>query len=350
MFEFAHPLLFLILPLPWLVERYLPAYRRRKDALRVPFYAELLSLTGAQASSGAVVTTRSKSRMVALIGVWCCIVIAIAAPQQVGQPVVHEKSARDLMVAVDLSGSMQNTDFVNKAGSSIDRLSAVKTVLTQFSQQRQHDRLGLIVFGDTPFLQAPFTQDHDTWRTLLDETEIGMAGNNTSLGDAIGLAIKHFLSNDSDNRILIVLTDGNDTGSKVPPIEAAKVAANYAVTIYPIAIGDPASQGEQALDTNTMKRMAALTGGEFYQAFDRIKLQQIYQRIALLEPQLFSTKSHRPRTSLHHYPMILATFIMLFYAMLVGWQLVGPACRANDSTDNSASKPATTIATKGNQS
>ena len=152
------------------------------------------------------------------------------------------------MVAVDLSGSMQATDFTQTDGSRINRLQAVKLVLNELAQQRQKDRLGLLVFGSAPYLQVPFTEDHATWRVLLEETEIGMAGQSTVFGDAIGLAIHLFEDSTTENRVLIMLTDGNDTGSTVPPVEAAKVAQAYGIRIYTIAIGDPATVGEEKLD------------------------------------------------------------------------------------------------------
>jgi Ca-activated chloride channel family protein len=234
----------------------------------------------------------------------------------VSDPITQEKSARDLMVAVDLSSSMEATDFVDEQGSNVDRLAAVKSVLTEFIARRPHDRLGLIVFGDAAFLQVPFTQDHATWMTLLDETEIAMAGTSTALGDAIGLALKHFQNNESKNRVLIILTDGNDTGSSVPPIDAAKVAAHYGVTIYPIAIGNPQTLGEEALDIETLERVAAISQGVFYQATDRAQLKDIYQRIAELEPQKFSTQSYRPRTNLHHLLMVIPTILILCFLLL----------------------------------
>lgn len=320
MIELLYPWLLLVLPLPLLVNRLLPAYRKRKSAIKVPFFYRLAELSGAEPSPGAVISQRLFYRLLLMILIWLCIVVALARPQYVGAPITHEKSARDLMVAVDLSGSMETNDFVDESGTQVDRLTAVKSVLGEFVEQRPHDRLGLIVFGDAPFLQAPFTQDHQTWLTLLKETEIAMAGMSTAFGDAIGLAIKHFRSNQSENRVLIVLTDGNDTGSRVPPVDAAKVAQRYGVTIYPIAIGDPETSGEEALDIDTLERVAEVTGGVFYQALDRPQLRTIYQRIAELEPQIFEARSHRPRRDLHHWPMLLVTVLMLIFMALTLWQ------------------------------
>ena len=317
MLELTYPWLLLTLPLPLLVYLLVPAHRERKSSVQVPFFNRLVELTGAKPSSGAVILKRLKVQKLFLLLSWILIVIALCRPEYVGDPIVREKSARDLMVAVDLSGSMQATDFVNSDGQQVDRLTAVKSVLAEFASQRQHDRLGLIVFGDAPFLQAPFTEDHQAWLTLLNETEIGMAGVSTALGDAIGLSLKLFENSDTDNRVLIVLTDGNDTGSKVPPVEAAKVAAQFDVAIYTIAIGDPATLGEEALDVETLQRIAELTDGAYYQALDRQELQQIYQRIAELEPELYESLSYRPRQSLHQYPLAIVTAVYLLFFLLM---------------------------------
>jgi Ca-activated chloride channel family protein len=314
MIELASPWMLLLLPLPILIYRFLPAYQKRKSSVQVPFFQRLVDLTGEVPSSGVVVLKRLPLPKVWLLLTWILLIIALSKPEMVGDPIVTEKSARDLMVAVDLSGSMAATDFVNGAGEQVDRLTAVKSVLTDFSQRRSSDRLGLIVFGDAPFLQSPFTLDHQTWLTLLNETEIGMAGMSTAFGDAIGLSLKLFAGSDSDNKVLIVLTDGNDTGSKVPPIEAAKVAQQYNTTIYTIAIGDPETSGEEALDTEVLARIAELTGGAYYQALDREQLQQIYQEITRLEPELYDSYSYRPRQSLYHYPVLVVVSgsILLF--------------------------------------
>lgn len=303
MFEFANPWMFLALPLPLLVHWLIPVYQESQDSIRVPFFQRLVELTGQKPQKGAVILQRVIFQKLWLPTSWILLVCALAKPLWVSEPIELNKSARDLMVAVDLSGSMETPDFKTADGKDISRLTAVKQVLKEFAEQREHDRLGLIVFGDSPYLQSPFTEDHQTWLTLLNETEISMAGQSTMFGDAIGLAIKIFEGSETDNRVLIVLTDGNDTGSKVPPVEAAKVAERKKVIIYTIAVGNPETAGEEALDLDTMKSIADITDGHFYQAFDRAQLQTIYKDIARLEPEQHETLSFRPRQSLHHLPL-----------------------------------------------
>jgi Ca-activated chloride channel family protein len=318
MIEFAYPWLFLLLPLPLLVYSFGPEYKEPTDSLRVPFFARLVSLTGQTPADGVTVEQRMWFQKIWLAVAWVLLIVAMAKPELVGEPQTQNKSARDLMVAVDLSGSMEVQDFSAEIGENVDRLTAVKSVLSEFVSQREYDRLGLIVFGDAAFLQAPFTQDHSAWLELLGETEIGMAGNSTMFGDAIGLAISLFEKSDSDNKILIVLTDGNDTGSKVPPIDAAKVAQTKGITIYTIAIGDPETTGEEALDIAVLKSVASLTAGEYYYAGDRDELAAIYQRINELEPELYETLSYRPRLSMHHVPIAIVVVGYAVFFPLMG--------------------------------
>jgi Ca-activated chloride channel family protein len=311
MIELANPLWLLLLPLPILLRR-LPAFRHRRDSVKVPFFNKLLELSEEAPQTGAVVLVRTQMQRILVVFTWLCLVLAAARPEWVGEPVEQIRSARDLMVAVDLSGSMQARDFQSPDGDQLNRLQAVKRVLRDLSQQRSKDRLGLIVFGSAPYLQAPFTEDHETWRTLLGETEIGMAGQSTVFGDAIGLAIHLFEKSATENRVLIILTDGNDTGSQVPPVEAAKVASARDIRIYTIAMGDPVSVGEEELDLATLQRVSALTGGASYQAMDQEQLRSAYAAIDALEPELYESTSFRPRHSLHHVPVAL---IMLYYGI-----------------------------------
>jgi len=256
-----------------------------------------------------------------LVGLtWLCLVLAAAKPQWIGPPIEQQKSGRDLMIAVDLSGSMEARDFSLPSGETLNRLEVVKRGLQNLANQRDTDRLGLIVFGSAAYLQSPFTDDHAVWAQLVAETEIGMAGQSTVFGDAIGLAIKLFKDSESKNRVLIVLTDGNDTGSTVPPVDAAKVAATYDIRIYTIAIGDPATVGEEALDMETIERVSAVTGGQDFEVMDQEELRAAYRAIAELEPELYETISFRPRQSLHWVPVALAACLYLLYHSLGMWR------------------------------
>ena len=319
MLELTYPWLLLLLALPILM-RLIPAYKQSRDSVKVPFFDTLVELSEERPETGAMVVQRDRSQQFLVAFMWLCLVLAAAKPPWVGAPVEQQKSGRDLMVAVDLSGSMEATDFTLPDGTSVNRLDAVKYVLANAGTHHDSDRLGLIVFGSAAYLQTPFTDDHAVWNQLLSETEIGMAGQSTVFGDAIGLAIKLFLDGDSDNRVLVILTDGNDTGSTVPPIDAAKVAATHDIRIYTIAIGDPAAVGEEALDLDTIERVSEVTGGRDFQALDREELAQASRTIAELEPELYETVSFRPRQSLHWVPIAVIFLLYWIYHSWGAWR------------------------------
>ena len=308
----AAPWAWLLLPLPLLM-RLLPAYRESRDAVRVPFFERLLEASDARRQRGAMVLIRRRGQQLLVGGLWLALVMAAAKPQWLGEPIQQQKAGRDLMIAVDLSGSMEAKDFTNPEGDKIDRLEAVKSVLRRLVNERSGDRLGLIVFGSGAYLQSPFTDDHPTWQTLLDETRIRMAGPSTVLGDAVGLSIKLFREAETENRVLMVLTDGNDTGSVVPPIDAARVAATENIRIYPIAIGDPTAIGEEAIDMKTLEWMAEVTGGRSFAALDREQLNDVFRLLGTLEPTVFDSVSFRPRSDLHWLPiaLVLGLYVVL---------------------------------------
>ncbi len=310
MLEFAHPWAFLMLLAPVLIYWLVPAHRESRDSLQVPYFQRLVALSGETPRTGSSIRRRLIIQAVAGLLGWCLLVCALARPEWVGEPVKLEKTARDLMLAVDLSGSMEATDFSDAEGQKTDRLSVAKGVLEEFVAGREGDRLGLIVFGSAAYLQAPFTDDHETWLKLLDESIVNMAGPSTALGDAIGLSISHFRQSKTENRVLIVLTDGNDTGSRVPPLDAAKVAKVEGVTIYTVAVGDPTTVGEDALDMTSLEEVARTTGGSSFVANNREALSETYRLIDELEPANYDSQSYRPRKAMFHVP--LAAFAFLY--------------------------------------
>ncbi|MDF5464469.1 VWA domain-containing protein [Vibrio parahaemolyticus] len=320
-FEFAHPMWFLILPLPLVVYYLVPAYRTKQMAIKVPFFSQLVEAIGETPSEGASQLTPSWWQRATLILSWLLVVCAMAKPTVLGEPQVRESLGRDVMVVVDLSGSMAEPDFTSRTGEKISRLDAAKEVLTEFVQSRKGDRLGLVLFGDAAFVQTPFTADQKVWLELLNQTDVAMAGQSTHLGDAIGLVIKVFEQSDKSRgaleqaqnreKVAIVLTDGNDTGSFVEPIDAAKVAKAKGVRVHVIAMGDPETIGETALDMDTIHRIAKESGGEAFEALNRDELSAAYDEIGKLEPQLYESTTYRPKQSLHHYLMALVVIMHL---------------------------------------
>ena len=310
--DWVHPWAFMLLPLP-LVMRSIPAYRERRDAVRVPFFTRLLEATESRPQRGAMLLIRRRGQKILIALMWLSLVIAAAKPQWLGEPIEQQKAGRDLMIAVDLSGSMETEDFSQADGKPTDSLTAVKTVLRQLANERAGDRLGLIVFGSSAYLQSPLTEDHRTWLLLLNETRIRMAGPSTALGDAVGLAIKLFKDAETEHRVLLLLTDGNDTGSLVPPVDAARVAATEDIRIYPIAVGDPTAVGEEAIDLDTLARMAEVTGGQAFEALSSEDLIAVFKLLDTLEPNIFESVKFRPRTDIHWLPLgaVLMLYLLL---------------------------------------
>ncbi|MDA7949283.1 MAG: VWA domain-containing protein [Hyphomicrobiaceae bacterium] len=320
MLQFDFPWAFALLPLPALVYWLTPEFRDRGEALRAPFFARLVEITGRQPQSGAVVLQKNWIQRTNGLLTWLLVVVALARPVWAGEPIVQEKAARDMMLIVDLSGSMDEQDFANASGEKITRLDAVKLVLRDFIARRKGDRLGLAVFGDAAFPQATFTEDHPTILQLLEELQTGMAGPKTVIGDAIGLAIRLFDASSTQNKVVILLTDGNDTGSQMPVARAASIAAEEGITIHTIAMGDPTTVGEQELDLETLQTISKTTGGGFFLALDRGELEKIYAELDKLEPVKLDTLSYRPKRPLFHYPLaaLVVCNMLLAGVMLTG--------------------------------
>jgi Ca-activated chloride channel family protein len=309
--QFEYPwlvLLLLVQPLVWWLS---PPYKERRESLEIPYLQRLADLTRQTPSQAAVVLRRPRALLFLLPFWWVLIVVGLARPVWVANPIEKMESTRDLMLLVDLSGSMETEDFEDPQGRRVSRLDAVKAVLADFIERRKSDRLGLIVFGNEPYLQVPFTRDHEVVQTLLGQTRTRMAGVQTAIGDAIGLALKHFESSKSEHRVLILLTDGNDTGSKVPPRKAAEIASQRGMTIHTVAVGDPKAAGEERMDIEALQAISNATRGSFFRADDRVQLDTIYRRLDEIEPERVKAISYRPKYPLFQWPVgtVLLTFL-----------------------------------------
>lgn len=317
MFEFAWPWMFLLLPLPWLVRYLLPAGSPTLSAIRIP---SLNGLSNTQQSM------RAKPWMWALLTLcWCLLIAASARPQWLGEPLPVRSEGREIMLAVDLSGSMEIADM-QLNDRSVDRLTMVKAVLGDFITRREGDRLGLIFFADTAFLQTPMTYDRETVRQMLEESVLGLVGERTAIGDAIALAVKRFRSKDETNRVLVLLTDGQNTAGNLTPDQALELADAFDVRIYPIAVGaeevvvdsffgQRRVNPSRDLDVPLMQRIAETTGGRYFRARSTEELEQIYQLLDELEPIAGSPQQLRPRQALYFWPLSGALLLMVVIAL-----------------------------------
>jgi Ca-activated chloride channel family protein len=314
--ELAAPWALVLLAVPFLSSRLLPPYKERQAALRVPLFERLASGPGRKPEPGAVVTRKILFERIVAPLVFVLLVAAAARPQLVEPPVRRTQSARDVLLAVDITESMGTRDFTDPQGRKVGRLDAVKLVLDDFITRREGDRIGLLVFGDAPHLQAPFTLDHGLCRELLAETRVGMAGPRTMIGDAIGLAIKLLDAGKARQKVAVLLTDGNDTGSRVPPAKAAEIARSRGITIHTVGIGDPATKGSDLVDTGTLQGIAGETGGRFFLALGRTDLDGIYRKLDEIEKTDVETSSYRPRRPLFQWPLG-AAFLLVAVLYLV---------------------------------
>lgn len=308
MLEFAWPWLLLSLPLPYLARRFLPPVTSAAQAaLKVPFLDDFTALQGTDSRSEAPWPLRF-----ALLA-WCLLVLAAARPQWLGEPIEQAVSGRDLMLAVDLSGSMEERDFIVN-GEPVDRLTAAKRVVGDFIVRRSGDRIGLILFGTQAYLQTPLTFDRKTVLTLLDEAVLGLAGENTAIGDAIGLAVKRLRQQQDNSRVLILLTDGANTAGEIAPLKAAELAAKEKLKIYTVGIGADEMlvrsffgarkvNPSKDLDEKALTAIAQMTGGRYFRARDSEELNKIYRLLDELEPVQKDRQYFRPRTELFYWPL-----------------------------------------------
>ncbi len=321
MIHFVWPWAFVLLPLPWFVYRFFPpALAAEEAALWVP---NLSPFAEVQYQHGR---RKGKWQLFLALFCWLLLVGATARPQWLGDPIDLPVSGRDLLLAVDLSGSMQTEDFY-LGGKRVDRLTALKAVADQFIQQRVGDRVGLILFGDQPYVQAPLTFDRQTVEQLLDESAIGLAGQKTAIGDAIGLAVKRLKAGKGKEQVLILLTDGANTAGQLAPLKAADLAAAEGLKIYTIGIGAETMKVDgfffsrtvnpsADLDEKTLTAIAQKTGGHYFRARDTDQLAKIYAELDRLEPVERDHEVYRPITELYPWPLGLALFASLLLLLL----------------------------------
>jgi len=317
-FTLAWPWLLAMAPLPWLLRLLIPASSSGDlQALRVPWFSAI-------ADGKAGWMRRPWLALVAAL-VWLLLLLAASRPQWIGEIESLPVSGRDLLLAVDISGSMDTQDMVLNR-TAVNRLKVVKKVAGEFIQRRHGDRVGLILFGSRAYLQTPLTFDTETTATLLDESEIGLAGRETAIGDAIGLAVKRLRDDAASDRVLVLLTDGANTSGEVQPLQAAGFAAHDGLTVYTVGVGADEMMVQDFfgsrvvnpsadLDEETLRAIAEQTGGRYFRARDARGLEKIYQILDELEPVESDVEIIRPIDELFHWPLGIAWVLALLAAL-----------------------------------
>ncbi|HEY5715862.1 MAG TPA: VWA domain-containing protein [Psychromonas sp.] len=324
MFEFVYLWIFFLLPLPLLVRYLLKAQETAYTQIWIPLAQGLSEQQ----------TTSQKGHLCTFIPwfAWLLLLSALARPVWFAEPIRLQQQTRDMIISLDLSGSMQEVDMPLN-GQTVDRLTLLKDLLKTFIKERQGDRLGLILFADHAYLQTPLTFDLNTIQQMVDQSEIGLAGNKTAIGESIAMAIKRFVENKNDQRVLILMSDGANNAGSIEPIQAAEQAAKNNITIYTIGIG--AEQmikrglfGNQRvnpsadLDEKALMEIAKLTGGKYFRARSQSELQNIYQTLNQLEPIDSDFLEFRPEEDIFYWPLSAA--LLLLSTFVIYLKLRGP--------------------------
>jgi Ca-activated chloride channel family protein len=327
MFHFEFPWVLLLLPLPFIIRRFLPARLRDEETVDISFPAvhRLKNIFPA----GQSIKPGGSLFFVLLSLSWAFLILALMQPENVDQFKQAKNKGYDLMLAVDISASMQALDF-STADKTVNRLDVTKEVVEKFIKGREGDRLGLILFGENAYLNVPLTLDSLSVGRMLNDAVPGMAGHATAIGDAIGLGVRTLRERPLNSRVLILLTDGEDNASSIPPLEAAKLAHQYGVKIYTIGIGKKGlvpfpnqfggyGMGEVSMDEDLLKAIAQETGGQYFAATNKKMLSQIYSKIDELEKSESNETQFLIREPLYQYPLSLSLSCLL---ALTFWQLL----------------------------
>ncbi|MCD1598345.1 vWA domain-containing protein [Rheinheimera aquimaris] len=323
MLEFGYPWLAVLVIMPLLLR--VKRQATTEAALTLPALARLAS-----EPSGRKGKHVSLSSVLAMI-IWLMLVLAATQPRWLGEPVTLPQQGRDLMLALDLSGSMEIADMQYQ-GQSVNRLDAVKSVVSDFIKRRQGDRIGLILFADAAYQQTPLTFDLVTVQKMLDDSVLRLVGTRTAIGEAIGLAVKRLNTYDSSNKVLILLSDGANTAGNIQPLEALQLAKAAGVRIHTVGVGaeqmvqqsvfgQRVVNPSQDLDERLLTKLAEDTGGRYFRARDLNELNQIYQLIDQLEPIERDSVTYRPQRSLLHWPLALALLLsFVLAARSINWR------------------------------
>jgi Ca-activated chloride channel homolog len=322
MFELANPWFLLITPLPLLLWLLLPEAKLKcMPALKVPFYDAMPPIAKLEQHS----ITAQTSLIIPLL-IWLLLVSALSGPRWIGEPLPIKREGYNIMLTLDLSGSMEVTDMLLH-GRPVSRLMVVKRAAEQFVEDRKGDRIGLILFGSQAYLQTPLTYDRHSVLMRLEDATVGLAGKTTSIGDAVGLAVKRLNDVPKQGRVIILLTDGANNSGVLTPLKAAELAKNDEIKIYTIGLGADSAptsitpdnflnfNAAAELDEDTLKEIATMTGGHYFRATDPESLHTIYQTINQLEKIKQEQAAIRPQKE--YYPWFIAFALALCFSWII---------------------------------
>ncbi len=313
-FEIAYKWVFLLLPLPLLIYLLLPALRKKRAALLVPFFGRARQTAALRPKRSAWISRKSLAGWVILSLCWVLLLAAASSPQFTGQPQKRTRTVRSFLIAADISFSMAQTDW-SVDGHLMSRWGAVKYLMKDFIKERKSDQVGLEMFATHAYLQAPLTTDLETINWLLDQTEVGMAGQMTSIGEAIAFGIKIFRQDTIKQRVMLLMTDGVDGGTDILPLDAASAAKRDSITIYTLGIGNSTSGG-YAIDEKLLTEIAQLTGGKYFRADSQQEMKEVYTELNKLQPIQYEENVYKPVVLLYMYPLFGAIALCIGYYLL----------------------------------
>ena len=315
-FEIIHVWVLFLAPLPLLLYFVLPALKIKSASLLIPNIVKSSIYTKQEPKKSSFVNKKSFLEVLVQSIIWLLLLASLSSPQLVGKAELKAKNSRNFLIVADLSFSMAQKDWKIE-NKPVTRWEAVTTVMDEFIEKREGDRIGLVLFGSNAYVQAPFTPDLITVKTMLDEAAVGLAGQTTSIGKAIMKGIDLFDKDTIQTKVMLLLTDGVDAGIGVLPLDAADIAKRDSIMIYTIGIGDPNSVNSD-LDEKTLEEIAEITEGQYFRAMNTERLNSIYDELDKLEPIEYEEETYRPRTLLYHYPLGVALILFLGYSLLSG--------------------------------
>ncbi len=314
-FEIACKWVFWLAPLPLVVYALLPALRKKRSALIIPSFQKTAALSNHRAKRRAWVSRRNLFSWIALTLVWLCLLAAASSPRFVGKPAKKTKTVRSFLIVTDISFSMATTDWV-VGGRRLSRWGAIKSIMKGFIADRKSDQIGLVMFGTNAYLQSPFTTDLETVGWLMDQTEVGMAGQMTSIGNAIAYSIKIFKEDTIKQKVMLLLTDGIDSGQDILPLDGAQAAKRDSIVIYTLGIGQAKGSGGYDLDEKTLKDIARTTGGSYFNAMNAGQLKNVYATLDKMQPIVYDEETYKPVVLLYKYPLAAAVLLTLIFQFL----------------------------------
>ena len=316
-FEIAYKWVYLLFPLPFILYWILPAMHKRRAALIAPFFERAATVSNQKPRKSAWITRRNIFSWIVLILCWVCLLAAASSPRYVGQPAKKTKTVRNFLIAADISFSMATTDWVVN-GRRMSRWDAIKSIMKNFVENRKSDQIGLVMFGTNAYLQAPLTTDLQAISWLMDQTEVGMAGQMTSIGDAIAFSTNVLKEDTIKQKIMLLLTDGIDAGQNILPLDAAQQAKRDSITIFTLGIGQAKGSGGYDLDERTLKEIANITDGKYFNAMNEGQLKNVYTTLDRLEPVKYDEETYKPVVLLYYYPLALAAALGLAFHFMNG--------------------------------